>query len=424
MREMTMTGSELPLEDWEVLVEDWEVLDLLSSLVDKSLVVAEPSGEGTRYRLLETVRQYGRERLADSGEGEAAQGRHLAYYLALVEEAEPHLRGAEQIVWLNRLEVEHDNLRLALRLALETSDRGGRADAALSLCGKLFIFWSVRGHLAEGREWCAEALALPFPSSAPAEAASSLRASVLYAAAGLASSQGDYEAARGFLEQSGTLCQELGYKQDSASVFHGLGDLANNQGDYEVARGFYEQSLPLCREMGSKQGVAYALLSLGNVASSQVDYNAAQSFFEQGQTLFQEIGHKRGLADALGGLGVLARDQGDYAAARSFYEQCLTLRWELGDKRLVAITLGNLGDLAGKLIQWERRTGLYGAMGALRVEIGAPLAPIEQADHDAAVAEARAALGEVAFAAAWDKGQAMTLDEAVEYALTPLQQNP
>ena len=182
-------------------IEHRDVLDLLTSLADKSLVVPEQEDAQTRYRLLETVRQYARDRLEESGGSAAVRVRHRDYYLALAEEADPKLKGAEQAEWLQRLEEEHENLRAGLEWSLAEAGTGG----GLRLCGALQRFWWTRGHLSEGRQWCTRVLC-----KAGAEERTRERANVLNAAGVLAYYQGDYPAARALYEESLAIRRELG----------------------------------------------------------------------------------------------------------------------------------------------------------------------------------------------------------------------
>src|SRR6266446_950637 len=217
-----------------------EVRGLLSSLVDKSLVVPEQEDAQTRYRLLETVRQYARDRLEDTGGRAAVRVRHRDYYLALAEEADPKLKGAEQAEWLRRLEEEHDNLRAGLEWSLAEAETGG----GLRLCGALQRFWWTRGHLTEGRQWCTRVLC-----KAGAEERTRERAYVLNAAGVLSYHQGDYPAARALYEESLAIRRELGDRSGIAASLGTPGTVAVNQGDHPAARALQEQSLAIYREL-------------------------------------------------------------------------------------------------------------------------------------------------------------------------------
>ena len=190
-------------------IEEWEVLDLLTSLVEKSLVPFEDQGAEARYRLLETVRQYARDRLLEAGQAEAVRDRHRDWFLALAEEAGPKLYGPEPGAWMDRLEREHDNLRAALAWS-EAQEQG---EVGLRLGGALWWFWHVRGYWTEGREHLAGMLALP-----GAEARTMARAGVLVSAGMLARRQGDYRAERALAEESLAICRELGDKSGIADA--------------------------------------------------------------------------------------------------------------------------------------------------------------------------------------------------------------
>src|SRR5208282_1687155 len=243
-------------------IEHGDVLDQLTSLADKSLVVPEQEDAQTRYRLLETVRQYARDRLEDTGGSAAVRVRHRDYYLALAEEADPKLKGAEQAEWLRRLEEEHENLRVGLAWSLAEKETGG----GLRRCGALQRFWWTRGHLSEGRQWCTRVL-----GKAGAEERTRERATVLNAAGVLAFYQGDYPAARALEEESLAIRRELGDRSGIAGSLGNLGNVASGQGDYPAARALYEGSLAIRRELGDRIGIFYALEGLAAVVASLRD---------------------------------------------------------------------------------------------------------------------------------------------------------
>ena len=430
-------------------VEDWEVLDLSTSLSDKSLVVAEQKGEHSRYRLLETVRQYARERLVESGGGEAVREWHRDYFLALAEEAEPKLPGAEQAEWLRRLEEEHENLRAGLNWSLAEARSGG----GLRLCGALQRFWLTRGHLAEGREWCVRVL-----GKAGAEERTPERAKALNAAGKLAYYQGDYPAARARSEESLVIARELGDRWTIANSLNNLGGVACDLRDFVYARALYEESLTIMRELGDRSGVARSLHNLGIVALGESDFPSCTALLNECLAILRELGDRGRIADALDILGIVAFEQGEFASARGIHEESLAIMRELGDRRGIARSLSDLGVVAheqgdylasGALhqealgIQRElgnrpaiapslaglaavvvalggplRGARIWGTAERLREEIGSPLAPSELPRYDRQVAAARAVLGDdAAFDRAWQKGRALTLEQAVELAL-------
>ncbi len=431
-------------------VDDWAALDLLTSLTDKSLVGTEERKGATRYRLLETVRQYARDRLRESDEEAQWRGRHLAYFLALAEEAEPQLRGADQQAWLDQLETEHDNLRSALGWSAAA---GGDHLGGLRLAGALCRFWSVRGYLGEGRGWVSGLLAATTGGQAAAA-----RAKALNGAGGLARHQGDNAAARALYGQSLAIYRELGDRQRIAFSLNNLGVVADDQGDYPAARALHEESLAIQRELGDKWSIAMSLYNLGVLASDQGDYPAARALHEESLAIRRELGDWQGIGDSLNSLGVSAGEQGDYAAARALFEESLAIQRELGDRQSMAASLSALGNVASaqgdnasaRALHEETLT-IYRELGdrrgiarslvglayvafalacpgraariwagaeRLRETIGEKLPPSDCAGYDRQVAAARAAIGDDAtFDLAWQEGRAMTLERAIEYAL-------
>jgi tetratricopeptide (TPR) repeat protein len=380
-------------------IEGWEVLDLLTSLVQKSLVFYSEDDEGRgRYRLLETVRQYARDRLMEAGEGEAVRTRHLEFFLNWVEQGP----GDE------RLETEHDNLRAALAW----SKAQGQWEVGLPLGGALGMFWQLRGYMGEGREHLAGLLALP-----GAEARTAVRAWALCCAGWLAHFQGDSGAAWALFEESLAIFREQGDKGGIRGSLIGLGGAARAQGDYGAARALLEESLAICRGQGDKGDIAQSLGQLGWVAHAQGDYGAARALFEESLAIFRELGSKQGIAWLINGLGMTAHGQGDSGAARAFFEESLAIFREQGNKRGIVVGLEGLAAVAVAQGEPEHAARLFGSAEGLREAIGAGMPPAERAEHDRSVAAARTALGQEAFAAAWAEGRAMPLDEAVALAL-------
>ncbi|MGH2586486.1 MAG: ATP-binding protein, partial [Dehalococcoidia bacterium] len=423
------------------------LVDLLTSLVDKSLVTLDYRGEAARYRLLETVRQYAVERLAASGEAESLRRRHGVWALDLAERAASLLDGPDQTDWLDQLDAEHDNLRAALAWALDS----GEGTLGLQLAGALAAFWEFRGHLAEGRRWLTLALvagriAPPAIRTRAAGGAGNLArmqgdltaARALYeesldfaraegdrAATALALNQlgivslfeGDFTAARTLFEQSLTIRRAIGDTFGMARTLNNLGLLAREQGDIATARTFYEQSMPLMRAAGDRRGVAGVLLNLGTIARDQGDLAAARSLLQESLSLFGERGDKASVSAVLNNLAVVVTEQGDFAEATSLHHQSLTLKQELGDRSGIAHSLEELAWIAARSGTPERAARLFGVAEALRHAIGTPLAPIERERHDRAVTDVRGTLAGPVFAAGWAEGAAMSPDDAIAYAL-------
>jgi predicted ATPase/DNA-binding SARP family transcriptional activator len=383
------------LEAAEAVSGEPLALDYLEQLRECSLVLAEEGlsgpagGEEMRFRLLETLREYGREQLGEQ-ERSDLQRRHAAYFLAWAERVREEMRrrqGRERQVWLERLRFEHEDLRAALAWAIEQRE----GEIALRLAVALGTFWEVRGYLSEGRERLAAVLALTEACEAGEDASHSLRplrAQALRNAGALAWRQGDYGPARALLEESlaihralGNLqgvvsalhilgavaydqgdldtsrafdtqaletAREIGSASEIAVALHNLATVAHSQGDFETARSFLLESLSLSRELGDRYDMAYCLHGLGLVALVQGDWGSARDFFEEGLALRREVGDRVGIGWSLDSLGLLARDQGDYGAARACLEESLALRRELGDKRGIARSLHGLGSVASQ----------------------------------------------------------------------------
>jgi predicted ATPase/class 3 adenylate cyclase len=389
-------------------IEPREILDLLTQLVFKSLVLMEGQEGEAWYHLLETVRHYGHDKLDESGETAGVRTRHLNWYLRLSELAEPELTGADQGVWLDRLEREHDNLRTALEWS--TAHEGGR-EAGLRLASALWQFWHVRGHFGEGRGWLETLLTDDHNPSAPT------RAKALVGAGFLASRQGDYHAAIRLCTESLNVFRQLDNPSGMAQAVYGLGMVAESQGDYERAKTFLMESLTLARQAGGKRRAAVSLNSLGEVGRCQGDYSAAQASYEESLALLRELGDKRSIAITLGNLGHVALYQGECERAAVLFSEALGLTRQLMFRLGIAEYLAGLGGVAAAEGGHLRAARLLGAAEEMLRLLGALLRPPDLAEYERSIATTRAELTEEAFRTAWDEGRAMTVDQAIGYAL-------
>ncbi len=313
-------------------VEDWEVLDLLDRLVNKSLVQTEEAGGEVRYTLLETVRQYGQEQLAASG-SDAARDRHLAWYLALAEEAAPNLQSAEQVPYIDQLEREHDNVRAALRWARERS----AAEEGLRLAGALGYFWLTHGYIGEGRAWLQGALATGAEGSAAAHARA------LTMAGHLASWQGDFADGVDLLKQGLALYRALGDRHAIALGLTLLGEAVERQGDYARAILLQEEALALHRALGNRQGIPYSLHHLAKVAYMRGEYERAAALYAESVALCRAVGIRSGVAYSLSWLACAVERQGAYARAAALQEEALPLWQAVGNPLGSSWSLLNLG---------------------------------------------------------------------------------
>jgi tetratricopeptide (TPR) repeat protein len=310
------------------------MLDLLSRLVDKSLVVVQERGGEARYRLLETVRQYGREKLLESGEVGTVRRRHASFFLALAEEVEPKINDTDRGPWLAYLEAEHDNLRAALRWSAET----GEAETGLRLAGALWQFWFHRGYGSEARGWLEGALERGERGRAPARTVA--RAKALLGAGTMAWEQGDRAAARSRLEESVALWRELKDEQGLALALQLLSVEMLSHGEHTVARSLAEESVAMFRRIGTDAfGLAISLAALGLIVVNQGDYALGSSLLEESIAISRKAGDNWALSLPLRNLAVAAFKRGDYDRAAALLEESLIVLRELGEKQFITRSL-------------------------------------------------------------------------------------
>jgi DNA-binding CsgD family transcriptional regulator/tetratricopeptide (TPR) repeat protein len=395
-------------------IDEEDALEVLSKLVDKSLVVAEMRAADVvvRYRMLEPIRHYARERLEEVGEADTVRRRHASFFLALAEEAEPALRGAQQQAWADRLEAEHDNLRAALGWSLEKEP-----ETTLRLAGKLARFWEIRSHFLEGSGWLEASLR----HSGRVEAATDVatRANLLSEAGTFAFHRADFERAIELHGEALELYRELGDDSGVAFALLCLGAQYSEQGDHERAAPFLEEALSLSREVGDKRTIVHALHNLAEVERQRGDYERAKTLGMQSVSLAREVEDKWMLGICVGWVGMLAVWSGEEHddLAEGFLKEGLALDREIGNWGYGAYCLEGFAGLAGAKGQGARAARLWGAAEALRSNIGAPLPPEPRPYYERSMAAARARLEEGTWEAAWKQGMAMSLEEAVEYAL-------
>jgi non-specific serine/threonine protein kinase len=438
-------------------VEEDNILDLLSGLVEKSLVVARGGEQGdVRYRMLETVRQYALEKLEEGGESEEERRRHAIFFLALAEETEPRLQGPEDTMWLERLEGDHDNFRAALSWALER----GEAMLALRLGGALGWFWHMHGRMGEGRKWLEAALVKDGLASvvlrikalealfwltydqwdldraeavaqeamqlgAEGELDSSLAASLRIMQASPAWVRGDYERAKELLEESLEISREADDKTKIAEALFQLGGTAWGPGDEARAKEIYEEGIAVCREVGYTYRLPPFLLSLGYAFILEGDYERGATLNEEAVAICREHGYKGHLNYALDNLGWAALLEGDQERARNFYEESLMVSNELGDRMVVTDSLEGMACISAAQGGALRAGRLFGAAAALHETLHEAVGaiayqrtPDEEAWREPYRAKARSRLGEVAWEESFAQGRAMGLEEAIDYALS------
>ena len=422
--------------------------DQLQQLVNKSLVLLETDSSGTpRYSLLETIRQYARDRLAEAGEAATARTRHRDWFVVLAEAAEGPIREQQAAHWLNRIEREHDNLRAALEWSHDAPDG---LEAELRLAGALQPFWMRRGYWIEGRGWLEAGLERP--GTAPPAA----RAKALLGAGWLANGQGDFDEARTRLEAGIALYRELEDHNSTALTLMSLSWVALRQGDPVRATKALEESLALYRVLESRQGIANVLDNLSIVALNRNDAAGAQRFAEESLTIQRELSNARGVASSLINLGealraqqelttaanvvsealLISREhddkwrfaltshnlgqivlaQNDFQQAAQLFSDSITLYQQLGNKEGIAMCLAAAVGLAVKQGQWLRAARLCGATDGLLQTLNAHLDPPDAAAYAPHSAAVQATLTEPEWTAAWTAGQTMMLEEAIIYS--------
>jgi predicted ATPase/transcriptional regulator with XRE-family HTH domain len=394
------------LESVALLDSNQSILDALSRLVDKSLLLVEHQDQ-PRYRFLEPIRQYARDKLNETRESNLIQDRHLNYYLRVAEEAEPYLFRAGQQDWKNRLELDHDNLRVALAWSLESN----QIEAGLKMAGALAWFWHSTGHLSEGNLWLEKILASSIGTQGK-ERAKALRASSI-----LSTDTGDYIRARAFAESSIELYREIGDNRGAGLVLADLGASFHRAGKEGEAIESLEESLRLLRATGERWEIAYALVWLGDTLFRMGDTMRAATSWEESLRLTQELGDNFVMAWSLGGLGDVARLRADYKRATGMFKESLSLSQSSGDKFGPPFVLEALGLVAATLGDAKRAARLWGAAPAWRETINEPLPLTYQRDYAASVTQARTQLGEEVYASAWSEGHAMSPEQVIALAL-------
>ena len=451
-----------------------DVLDVLESLVDNSLLKrAESNGGEVRFAMLETISEYARERLIESGEEDEIRCRHADYFARLAEEAEPYLIGAQRGAWLDRLEADLDDIRAAIEWSKSPK---GDAAIGLRLASALIWFWYMRGYMSEGRSAMDALLApssgavgRPLPQRLGLETFAehrALRAKALLATGVLAWTLGDFTAAHARLEESASLLRDadnphrlafaltfLGLvemsqgdpqssrdrcaesvdlsraadnKWGEAFALNWLGEAEFALGDAASARTCYEASLALFHEIGDAWGTAMPLHAMAGVAWNEGHYEAARSLYQESGALLREAGDRWGYARSMTGSAAAALHRGNALQAKILFEVTLSLWRQIGNKAGVGRCLAGLAGVAADDGQSERAVRLLGAANTLFRTAGAgaddAAASIifdaaDRGEFSRCLSAARARLDDSSFVAEWRAGQAMTFDQAIHFAL-------
>jgi predicted ATPase/DNA-binding SARP family transcriptional activator len=362
-----------------------------------------------RFGMLETIREFGRERLAASGEEELIRRQHALFFLTLAEQQDARDAGWEL------LDREYDNLRAALEWWGEQED----GTVALRLAGAMTNPWLGRGRLTEGRQHLARVL-----SRENTQEPTAARARALNLAGMLAGASGDYLLEQQIHQECLAIWRRLGDKDRIAGSLLHLAYAARHMCDDARARTLFEESVVVAQETGDKSVLAYVLVFGGHIVVAQGDHGVARSYLERGLALSQELGSKLYAAMAHGALALVERAQGNFVSAGTRLRESLALHWASGFHRFIPNVLISIAGLAAVQGQGERAARLFGAAETVckTMEVHFPVGEREEYERDVAVA--RSGLGETEFAAAWAEGRAMPLAQAVAFALEETQVTP
>ncbi|MCO6509952.1 MAG: tetratricopeptide repeat protein [Aridibacter famidurans] len=351
------------VSDAELVVEDPLALDHLAFLEEASFLrIDENEASGDmRFSMLETLREYGREKLDDDSLL-ALRNAHANRYLALAENASPKLKGEEQSAWLKRLETDQSNLRAALDHFIRKED----AVSAAKMATALETFWQTLGLASEGVGYLNQVLDISKGQSLPSD----LVHRIELALGDLLIEVSDFEGAEGHFERARVIADENADPKGLAEAFNGIGRAVFERGDYARAYPYQERSLELWKRIGDDYGTAVSLNNLGLIACERGDYPRALSHYNESLGIRRKIADKKGIATQLNNIGIVCRRTGDYEGARSAYEESLALREELGDIRNVASSLSNLSWVAENVLDFERSEALQHKALKIREEIG------------------------------------------------------
>lgn len=388
--------------------EHASALDGVASLVEKSLLRQDldVASEDPRYRMLETVREFGLERLEASGEFEEVRRAHASYYARLADQAEPELTEAGQLDWFGRFETEHANLRAALSWLIEHDPEMG-----LRMAGSLIRFWDHHSHVREGLGWLEAAIERS--DDLPA----ALRAKALWGAGALARNAGDYARAEHHLIRSVELARVARDRYLSGFALGALGTVAVDCGDVNRGAALVEEGLDDVREVGDDDAIAALLGNLSSIAIFQGDHERAVTLAEESLELYRGLGSVHGVASVLGHLGRARLELGDREQAMETLAEGLVQGQLSGNKWYVVQALEGMAAVATASRQWERAARLFGAVEALAEASGFAVHPADRTLNERYLARVRDQLDESTFASAWEAGTQLSLDGAVAEAI-------
>jgi tetratricopeptide (TPR) repeat protein len=385
-----------------------DIVDSLDQLADQSLLRRLPDFDEPRFLMLQTIRDFAAERLEESGEAQLIRDRHLEAFIALAQQAQPQLFGPHRKEWLDRLEEDHDNFRAALEWAIAA----GKAQQAMRLGGLFWRFWQMRGHIHEGRSRMKAVLAMPNSRQFDEE-----RLMALEAAGGLAYWQADMTVAQGFYDESLELTRRVGDARAIANaIYNAAWPMIVDRTALPRAKLLLEEAIPLFRELSDQGGVARTLWGLGNVAYFGQDYPAAIRPLEEAQSIFRELDDRFMLGWSTHTLGLVAVKTDGVEDAQQYFLDALRLFIEAQDVSGITLQLDNLSVIARTRGDLVRATRLAAAAVAQQAATGTSLGGLLSTQEGRT---GREGLNDADAAQAWAEGQALTLEEAIAYALDP-----
>jgi predicted ATPase/serine/threonine protein kinase len=390
-------------------------LDLVAALLDVSLITVTEGADGEpRVGMLETIREYALERLAEAGEEEQARCRHAEHYAAFAEQAAQQLNGREHLAWLDRMEAEHDNLRAALSWSLETGAADGeRVATGLRLVQALGQFWFQHGHVPEGRRWLERAIDLaPDDTGAPL-------GRLAHWLGVLLDEQGELEAGLKFLERSLAIWRELGDRDQQARELNSLGITHRWLGHLDTARSMLEESAAIAREIGSDYRLAGALTNLGQAESEAGNLDRAAQVLQEALTLDREQGDTWGVVLDQQSLAVVSLRAGRIAEANELVSATFDYVATSGDTATLVSAFEQSACIAAELGDGMRAARLAGAAEAIRDQAGTPITLPDAALLERFLAPARATIDRDAWDAALAAGRALTQQQAITLLTSP-----
>jgi tetratricopeptide (TPR) repeat protein len=411
-RRLSVFAGGFTLEAAEEVAGGEDMFDLLGRLVEQSLVTAKPHEDETRYGMLEPIRQYAFEKLEQSGEGEQVRARHAEYYTKLTTSARTALRRADQAGWLDKLAHEHDNLRTTLQKFLQC----GEVEQVARVGWSIWLFWALRGHTGEGRQWVERALAQQ--GTHPIAFSVVARAQALYADAVLSFARGEVGRTVATLDEGIVALRPAGNPETLATALALRGLAALSLGDLDGADAPLQESLSLFRRLDDDWGVSNALLGLAQAALARSDDAPAAEMLAEAEALSRAAGDWFTLSANLSVQALAARLRGEEDQAAAQLRESIKLAAKLRDSWTVVLCTSGLAGVAARQGRTARSARLFGAAEALREKMGVEVSwSAWRTLNERSLAIARGKLDEETFAATWVEGRGMTFEEAVAYSL-------